>query len=181
MSAAGPPPKSPASFSVPTGAAKRLVVKLEPVRIRVLDRFGEPYTDEKCSVAIPDLGKRDKPTDDKGWLEVRCPKGTAYVDLQLVDVAGETTRRVLLAPAPDDDADGTKQRLFNLGFFGGRREREDARRFQRAHGLDTAEEDLNPHLGDIESDYKTLDEPLEQETSPLDEQVHDLADEGERT
>ena len=172
------PAKNPGVATVPTGSAHKFVLKLDTVRVRVLDHFGEPHKNATCDVDIPSCGQTEKATDDKGWLEIRCPKGTEYVELSVQGVA-EAKRRVFLQASWDDDK-GTKQRLANLGFFGGEDD-ENAQSFQRAHGLDTAPEDLQQHLDRIESDYKTLDDPRNPETSALDEQTHDLADPGERT
>ncbi|PYS41981.1 MAG: hypothetical protein DMG14_05385 [Acidobacteria bacterium] len=170
----------PGSVRVPTGLAHKFVLKLETVHIRVLDRFGEPHKKTICDLDIPGLGRRQTRTNDKGWLEVRCPPSTEYVDLSLQGETEGGKRRVLLRPAWEHEK-GTKQRLSNLGFFGGKNQEEDARSFQRAHGRDAAAEDLDKHLDQVEFDYKTVDDPREHETSTLDVPIHDLAELGERT
>jgi hypothetical protein len=161
-----------------TDLAHKFVLKLEVIRIRVLDRFGEPHRNVVCDVEIPAFGQTQKSTDNKGWLELRCPPRTMFVDLTLQGVNESATRRVLLRPAWE--ADGQKQRLANLG-FSGKDERENGRAFQRAHRFDVVEDALPEHLDEVESDCKTLDDPRDHDAKILDDQVHDLASTGERT
>jgi hypothetical protein len=106
----------PVQFSFDTGAEHDAQVKLEPVRIRVLDRFAEPLANASCNVDTPILGTRTKTLDGKGWLDIKCPKGTAYVDLEIVDADEEDQRRVWLGPLEGDDGDETQRRLMNLGY-----------------------------------------------------------------
>jgi hypothetical protein len=186
-------------FSFPTGAAHDAQVDLDPVRIRVLDRFGDPCANASCDVDTPVLGTRTRTLDDKGWLDIGCPKGTEYVDLDLGDGAEDAKRRVWLAPLSGDDSRETRRRLLNLGYglsdndgggdggagatgdAGDGATKDDAGHiFLDDHGVDTGE-DLAPHLDRIENDLKTLDSPGEQDMSLLTDQGVDTSDPGERT
>jgi hypothetical protein len=203
------PPTSPAEYgNLPTGAAHEVTVDLEPVRIRVLDRFGAPCANASCDVDTPLLGTRTVTTDGQGWLEIQCPKGTEHVDLKLTDATEDAERCVLLEPPADDDDKQTKRRLLNLGFdgsvdgaAGGDSSSDDSSdggdssgsggstgpsdpaqlEFLREHGLDTADDDVASRLDRIENDYQTLDDPSQRDLTMLDDQVDDAGDPGERT
>jgi hypothetical protein len=148
------------------------------IRIRLLDRFGEPHKRTTCDVDVPGLGTSQATSDDKGWIQIKCPSEAGHVALTLQGVRGGGTRRVLLKPAEGDDAKGTLHRLANLGFSGAQQA---LQRFWRPHAPEPVDTAPESDLDDIESKCKTLDDPGAQDTSTLNRQVHDLAELGERT
>jgi hypothetical protein len=177
---AGSVPRETGGVVVSTGASHKFELKLDTIRIRILDRFGEPHTRTTCDVNIAGHDPQQKVTNGKGWLELRCRPGVQYVDVWLRNVKYGDKRRVLLRPSWKNPH-GIKERLANLGFYERKDEREDGRNFQLAHCLDIYDSALTKHIVECESDYTTLDNPLTEETSALDEPVHDLAETGERT
>jgi hypothetical protein len=189
----------PVQFSFDTGAEHDAQVKLEPVRVRVLDRFGEPLANASCNVDTPILGTRTRTLDGKGWLDIKCPKGTAYVDLDLGPDAEDPERRVWLAPLDSDDAKETTRRLRNLGYGldadndeaddagGGGDDADDApvpddaaHCFLDGQGV-APDDDLGQNLDRIENDLKTLDSPPAQDKNLLTDKAGDTSDLGERT
>lgn len=150
---------SPACDEVATGKTYGYVLKLEKLRIRVLDIFGSPLKKALCDVWIKPLGKRTLQADDKGWLSLWAPPAAQCADLKVVRPFERRRRRVHLRPLADDDGAATKQRLWNLGFYG----REDADQhvlaFNHAYGLEGASTTLAKDLGGIESAYKKDDGP----------------------
>jgi hypothetical protein len=174
------PSDETASFTVATGLKHTFVVKLKIIRIRLLDRFGDPCKETTCEVDVPAFRKSSGRTDDKGWLEVRCPKTTEYVDLILQGVVERDAKRRVFLKAAWKDEKGTMERLSNLGFSGGE-SAECVESFRHAHGLDTVAADLAQHLDRIESDYKSVDDPRQHETGVLDQSAGNLGELGERT
>jgi Domain of unknown function (DUF4150) len=172
---------SPAADNVTTGSSYKYVLKLEKVRIRVLDHAGEPCKNAKCDVWIRPFFKSRRSADGKGWLGLWCPPKAKQIEFRIVSPYEAERRRVYLRPLADDDKAASKQRLHNLGFFGASEPDEHPDMLIRAYGIEESDADLAKHLADIESHYKSADNPRDKRVQALTDTQHDLSDLGERT
>jgi hypothetical protein len=144
---------SPPADEVATGAQHRYVLKLEKIKIRVLEIWGRPRKSARCDVTIPPFLNKTVKCDGKGWLELWCPADAKHVDLRVLTPFERRTRRVQLKPLAGDDKDATKQRLWNLGFYGGKNRDEDALAFTNLHALEKNDAVFGEVLEEAEKHY----------------------------
>jgi N-acetylmuramoyl-L-alanine amidase len=139
------PPRTSEEHSCAGGATHGFQKKGKPpvVKLKLLDRHGQPRAGLKYELAFDDIVKRGA-TDGGGFLTEKIPPRAELARLTLIDGDDREVMELALGHVdPIDDDAGVQQRLANLGFDDGTEhgewtesKRALLRAFQSSAGLD---------------------------------------------